>query len=46
VEAEPIIIENETDDFIDEDDAMEVPESVETETAAVVEVEEIKWLLN
>jgi DNA polymerase-3 subunit alpha len=42
VAAEPITIENETDDFIDEVDAMEVPESVETETAAVVEVEEIK----
>jgi DNA polymerase-3 subunit alpha len=42
VAAEPITIENETDDFIDEADAMEVPESVETETAAVVEVEEIK----
>lgn len=40
--AEPITVENETDDFIDEADAMEVPESVETETAAVVEVEEIK----
>jgi DNA polymerase-3 subunit alpha len=40
--AADITIENETDDFIDEVDAMEVPESVETETAAVVEVEEIK----
>jgi DNA polymerase-3 subunit alpha len=38
-----IIIEKEVDDFVDENDAMEVSESAETATAAsVVEVEEIK----
>jgi DNA polymerase-3 subunit alpha len=42
-EVAPIIIEKEVDDFVDENDAMEVSESAETETAAsVVEVEEIK----
>jgi hypothetical protein len=45
VAAEPITIENETDDFIDEMMRWK-SQSVETETAAVVEVEEIKWLLN
>jgi DNA polymerase-3 subunit alpha len=42
-EVAPIVIEKEVDDFVDENDAMEVSESAETETAAsVVEVEEIK----
>ncbi|NGY38934.1 DNA polymerase III subunit alpha [Flavobacterium sp. XN-5] len=42
VEAAPIIIENDADDFIEDTDAMEVSESIETEAANVVEIEEIK----
>jgi hypothetical protein len=30
MEVEPIIIEKEVDDFVDENDAMEVSESIET----------------
>jgi DNA polymerase-3 subunit alpha len=42
-----IVIEKEVDDFVDENDAMEVSESVRRETAAsVVEVEEIKVVTN
>jgi DNA polymerase-3 subunit alpha len=43
MEAERIVIEKESDDFIDENDTLEVSESIEPEAAAaVVEVEEIK----
>ncbi|TDE01596.1 DNA polymerase III subunit alpha [Flavobacterium hiemivividum] len=42
VEAAPIIIENDADDFIEDTDAMEVSESIETPAANVVEIEEIK----
>lgn len=42
VEAEPITLENDVDDFIDETEALEISESIEIEPANVVEVEEIK----
>jgi hypothetical protein len=46
VEAEPIIIEKEVDDFVDENDAMEVPESVEQKPLLLLKSRKLKWLLN
>jgi DNA polymerase-3 subunit alpha len=42
VDAEPITLENDVDDFIDETEALEISESIEIERVNVVEVEEIK----
>jgi DNA polymerase-3 subunit alpha len=41
-EVAPIVIEKEVDDFVDENDAMEVSELQRRKPLSVVEVEEIK----
>jgi DNA polymerase-3 subunit alpha len=46
VEVMPLLIEKEVDDFVDENDAMEVSELQRRQTASVVEVEEIKVVTN
>jgi hypothetical protein len=45
MEVEPIVIENETDDFIDENDAMEVL-NLEKLLQLLLKWRKLKWLLN